>query len=205
MCDAFDALWSRIPFAICQIHSDNGPEFINDLIFSFLQTRNIAFSRSRPYRKNDNRFVEENNGSLIRAFVGYARFDSFAQLQALNALYDVLTLYHNLFQPVMRRQEDRSYTVSAPLDRLLSANVWDQTTAQAWRSYRDNLDPLALRIAIADALNALEKALAAQDGQTVDVRQTLGLWKTGTTLRSASACPPFPTASTTTTTMPLSS
>jgi hypothetical protein len=202
MHDAFKALQSRIPFTIHQIHSDNGPEFLNDLIFSFLHSQNVSFSRSRPYRKNDNRFVEENNGSLIRAFVGYARFDSLAQLQALNALYDVLTLYHNLFQPVMRRQEDRSYTVAAPLDRLLSAGIWDEDTAQAWRSYRDALDPLALRVAIADALNALEKAPAAQPDQTEDVRQTLGLWKTGTTIRCAPACPPFPTAPTTATTMP---
>jgi len=200
MRDAFEALWATIPFAIHQIHTDNGPEFLNDLILSFLQARNVLFTRSRPYHKGDNRFVEEDNGSHVRAYVGYGRLGSVAQVQALNALYGVLNLYHNLFQPVMRRRQDGTYTVATPLERLLSSGVWDQATAQAWRTYRERLDPLALRLAIADALNALEKAPGARPGQPEEVRQTLGRWKTGTTLRSAPGCPPFPTASTTITT-----
>ena len=200
MRDAFEALWTVIPFPIFEFHSDNGPEFLNDLIFSFLQERQVTFTRSRPYRKNDNRFVEENNGSHIRAYVGYARLDSVAQVRALNALYDLLDLYHNLFQPVMRRQKgkDKTFNVATPLDRLLAAGIWDDATAQAWRAYRDQIDLFALRIAIADALNALEAAPGAQPDQSEDVRQTLGLWKTGTTLRCAPGCPPFPTAPTTT-------
>ncbi len=197
MKDAFQALWVCVPFDICQIHTDNGPEFLNALIFAFLQTQGVTFTRSRPYHKNDNRFVEENNGSHIRAYVGYARLDSVAQVQALNALYALLNLYHNLFQPLMRRQDDATYTVATPLDRLLAANLWDDATALAWRTYRDRLDPLALRVALADALNVLERAPAAQPGQTEDVRQTLGLWKTAATRSTAQGCPPFPTAPTT--------
>ena len=193
MQDAFEALWAVIPFPILEFHSDNGPEFLNGLVFSFLQERQVTFTRSRPYRKNDNRFVEENNGSHIRAYVGYARLDSVAQVRTLNALYNLLDLYHNLFQPVMRRQKDKTFTIATPLDRLLAAGVWDDATAQAWRAYRDRIDPCALRTAIADALNALEAAPGAQPGQSEDVRQTLGVWKTGTTLRPAPGCPPFPT------------
>lgn len=200
MQDAFEALYTRLPFPLKAFHSDNGPEFLNELIFTFLQERGVIFTRSRPYHKNDNRFVEENNGSHIRAYVGYGRLDSVAQVQALNRLYRLLNLYHNLFQPLMRQQKDGTYTVATPLDRLLAAHLWDRATAQAWRMYRDGLDPFALRLAIADALNALEAAPAAQPGQTEDVRQTIGLWKTRTTLRCASGCPPFPTTPTTATT-----
>ena len=100
----------------------------------------------------------------------------------------------------MRRQQDGTYTVAPPLDRMLQAQVLDQATAQAWQQCRDQIDPLALRSRIADALNALEKAPGAPPGQTEDVRQTLELWKTGTTLRCAPGCPPFPTASATATT-----
>ncbi len=205
MRDAFEALYARLPFLLKMFHSDNGPEFLNALVFDFLQAQGVAFTRSRPYHKNDNRFVEENNGSHIRAYVGYARYDSMAQVQALNTLYQRLDLYHNLFQPLMRRQEDGTYTVATPLDRLLQAQVWDRATAQAWQMYRDALDPLALRLAIADALNALEAAPGAQPGQTEDVRQTLGLWKTWTTLRCTPGCPPFPTTPTTATTTTSSS
>jgi hypothetical protein len=193
MQDAFEALWHQAPFPPREIHADNGPEFLNDLIYRFLSERQVAFTRSRPYRKNDNRFVEENNGSHIRAYVGYRRLDSVAQLHALNALYARLNLYHNLFQPTMRRKKDKSYTVAAPLDRLLSGAGWDEATCQPWCAYRNNLDPLALRRDIADALNALEQAPGAMEGRPEDVRQTLGLWKTGTTLRCAPGCPPFPT------------
>ena len=198
MRDAFEALWAVIPFPILEFHSDNGPEFLNNLIFSFLQERKVMFTRSRPYHKNDNRFVEENNGSHIRAYVGYARLDSVAQVLALNDLYALLDLYHNLFQPVMRRQKDNTFSVATPLDRLLVAGIWDDATAQAWRAYRDQIDPFALRIAIADALNALEAAPGAQPGQSEDVRLTLGLWKTGTALRHTPGCPPFPSAPATT-------
>lgn len=200
MRDAFEALWRRIPFPILEVHCDNGPEFLNDLIWAFLQEQQVAFTRSRPYHKNDNRFVEENNGSHVRAYVGYGRLDSVAQVKALNALYPLLNLYHNLFQPLMRpgEGEEERYSVLTPLDRLLQAKIWDEPTAQAWQACRDRIDPLALRLAIADALNALEKAPAAAPGQTEDVRQTLGLWKTGTTLPFGSGCPPFPTAPTTT-------
>ncbi len=200
--DAFQALFASSPFPIREIHTDNGPEFLNNHIQRLLASSQIRFTRSRPYRKNDNRFVEENNGSHIRAFVGYERFDSVAQVQALNTLYPLLDLYHNLFQPAMRRQADGTYTVTTPLDRLLVSGVLDEATAQAWRAFRKGLDPLKLRQAIVEALEALRQAPPAQEGRTEDVHQTLGLWKTGTSLRFAPGCPPFPTAPTTTETSP---
>ena len=204
MRDAFEALWWRIPFPILEIHSDNGPEFLNALILAFLQDRQVTFTRSRPYHKNDNRFVEENNGSHIRAYVGYDRFDSVAQVKALNTLYPLLDLYHNLFQPLMRHQEDGSYAVTTPLDHLLETHIWDESLAQAWQTCRDHIDLLTLRLAIVDALHALAEASAASPDTTEDVRQTLGLWKTGTTLPFGSGCPPFPTAPTTTADTPFS-
>ncbi len=172
MRDAFKALWQRIPFPILEVHSDNSPEFLNDMLWGLLQRQQVAFTRSRPYHKNDNRFVEENNGSHVRAYVGYGRLDSVAQAKALNALYPLLNLYHNLFQPLMRpgEGEEERHTVTTPLDRLLKAEIWDETTAQAWQACWGQIDPLALRLAIADALNALEEAPVAPPGQTEDVR-----------------------------------
>ena len=138
MWDAFAALEARLPFPLREIHTDNDPEFLNGLIPGFLQERGIAMSRSRPHHKNDNRFVEENNGSHTQAYVGYGRLDSIAQVRVLNALYRLLDLYHNLFRPLMRRQADGTYTVATPLERLLQAGFWDAETVQAWRAYRDD-------------------------------------------------------------------
>lgn len=66
---------------------------------------NLAISRSKLYRKNDNRFVEENNSSLIRAYTGPARFDSAAQLNTLRELEYLLWLYYNCFLPCMRLKD----------------------------------------------------------------------------------------------------
>ena len=62
-------------------------------------------SRSRPYHKNDNRFVEQKNSTLVRAYLGYDRLDTVAQTLAVNQLYDKMWLYYNFFQPVMRLTE----------------------------------------------------------------------------------------------------
>ena len=64
--DAFQGALRRIPFPVEQIHSDNGSEFLNATVIPPLEAVGTALSRSRPYHKNDNRFVEENN-SHIRA------------------------------------------------------------------------------------------------------------------------------------------
>lgn len=61
--------------------------------------------RSRPYQKNDNRFVEQKNSSLVRAYLRKDRFDSAEQCQMMNLLYDHMWVYYNLFQPVMRLEE----------------------------------------------------------------------------------------------------
>jgi len=67
--------------------------------------RDVQLSPSRPFQKNDNRFVEENNFSLVRAYLGYQRLDTAQQTKVLNQLYDQLWLYHNFFQPIMRLKE----------------------------------------------------------------------------------------------------
>ena len=65
----------------------------------------LELSRSRPYEKNDNRFVEQKNGSLVRAYLGLERFDTVAQTNLINVVYEEMWLYYNFFQPVMRLEE----------------------------------------------------------------------------------------------------
>jgi hypothetical protein len=107
MAAGFTHVLERLPFAVRELHPDNGPEFLNAHLVRFWGARlpGLTLSRSRPYHKNDNRFVEQKNSSLVRAFFGTARLDTPAQCAALNALYERMWLYYNLFQPVLHLVE----------------------------------------------------------------------------------------------------
>ena len=90
MVAGFQHVQTRLPFPISQLHPDNGSEFFNDHLIRYFgeEMTGLRLSRSRPYRKNDNRFVEQKNATLVRAYTGYDRLDSWGQCAALNALYD---------------------------------------------------------------------------------------------------------------------
>jgi transposase InsO family protein len=105
--DAFRRILRRLPFAVIEIHPDNGSEFFNAHLLRFFgeAVHGVRLSRSRPYHKNDNRIVEQKNGSLVRSFLGYERLDTVAQTLALNRLYEKMGWYCNLFQPVLHLQE----------------------------------------------------------------------------------------------------
>jgi hypothetical protein len=94
-----------LPFALLGLDSDNGGEFINDQLYRYCTDEEITFTRSRPYHKNDNCFVEQKNYSIIRKTVGYYRYDTPEQLALLGDFYRCLRLYTNFFQPVMKLAE----------------------------------------------------------------------------------------------------
>jgi len=100
---AMEGGFRRIPFALVEVHPDTGSEFFNQHLVRFWKDKvtGVQLSRSRPYHKNDNRFVEQKNSSLVRQYFGTLRLDSPEQVAALNALYDKMWLYYNLFQPVL--------------------------------------------------------------------------------------------------------
>lgn len=104
MKDAFRCISRRLPFPILEIHPDNGSEFFNHHMARFwgLIVQPFQLSRCRPYQRNDNRFVEQKNDTLVRAYLGHERLDTVAQTLATNRLYDKMWLYYNFFQPVMR-------------------------------------------------------------------------------------------------------
>jgi len=92
---SLEAMRSDSPFPWMEMHPDSGCEFINLHCIKYAEKTNLRMTRSRPYHKNDNCFVEERNGHVVRAYVGYARFDVLETVEALNDLYDVLTPYLN--------------------------------------------------------------------------------------------------------------
>lgn len=94
---SLEAMRSDSPFPWTEMHPDSGNEFINLHCIGYANDTNLRMTRSRPHHKNDNCFVEERNGHVVRAYVGYARMDARETVNTLNDLYDVLTLYLNHF------------------------------------------------------------------------------------------------------------
>lgn len=100
--EALQEIRKRLPFPILGIDSDNGSEFINNHLRRFCEEEEITFTRTRPYRKNDNCFVEQKNYSVVRRAVGYLRYDTEEELKVLNELYTHLRLSTNFFSPTMK-------------------------------------------------------------------------------------------------------
>jgi transposase InsO family protein len=186
---AFRIALARLPFPIVEIHSDNGIEFFNNHLSRFWgEIAHIPqLSRSRPYHKNDNRFVEQKNHSLVRTLLGKERLDSVTQVLALNQLYDKLWLYYNFFQPVMRLQE-KIYTsdegepsrvkrrfdkARPPFDRLCAAGVLTPQRQRELETLRAETNPRRLRMEIDQLADHLFTLDGATPGITEDVFETL--------------------------------
>jgi hypothetical protein len=192
--DGFRRCQARLPFAVLELHPDNGSEFLNDLILDFWrnQPQTPQFSRSRPYQKNDNRFVEQKNQSLVRVYLGAGRLDTVAQTNRLNQLYDRLWLYNNFFQPVLRlaekqilptagqlvikRRFDRAQT---PFARLCASGALAPERQRALQQLRQQTNPRQLRQEIYELIEQVLNLPGARPGRTEPVRQTLlpaGRW-----------------------------
>jgi hypothetical protein len=97
--EAIHQMRQRLPFPLLGIDSDNGSEFINDLLYRYCLDEKISFTRSRPYQKNDQAHVEQKNWSVVRHTVGYDRWETEQELALLESIYNDLRLYINFFQP----------------------------------------------------------------------------------------------------------
>jgi hypothetical protein len=189
MQDAFQRMLSRLPFSVLEIHPDNGGEFFNAHLINFWgdTVKGIKLSRSRPYFKNDNRFVEQKNSTEIRAYVGYDRLDTVDQTNLLNQLYDKLWIYYNLFQPVMRLTEKnvvpskngshhvkRRYDdAKTPFDRLCACVTLDPMILYHLQQLRQDTNPRVLREEIYQLIDQLHRLPCASENQSEDVYQTL--------------------------------
>lgn len=152
--DAMEEIRRKLPFPILALGTDTGSEFINDHLFNWCQSNHIRFTRCRPYRKNDNCFVEEKNNSLVRRTVGYLRYDTPEELALLKRIYKLQTLLNNYFYPWMKlvfksRRGARVYrrydTPRTPCQRLLErTEVPKEVKARLRRTYRD-LNPAAVK------------------------------------------------------------
>ena len=151
---ALHRIRQRLPMPLRELHTDNGGEFINHVLYPYCQREAIRLTRGRPYKKNDQAYVEQKNGAVIRQRVGYQRFSSKAAFAALQEVYRSLRLTVNFFQLVqklvstertgakVRKSYDQAQT---PYRRLLASEALaaaQRTTLEA--SYL-RLHPLLLQ------------------------------------------------------------
>ena len=160
-----------LPMPLVGLDSDNGSEFINRGLFDYCRRHGITFTRSRAWKKNDSAHVEQKNGAIVRALIGYDRYTSRGAYAQLLRVYRLVRLHVNFFQPVqklvektrhgakVRRIYDRART---PYQRLCTAGVLTAATQQELEALYQSLNPLQLRRQIESELERLW-ALAAPD------------------------------------------
>jgi hypothetical protein len=152
--EAIQTIRARLPFPLRGLDSDNGSEFVNKELLRYCQQERITFTRARPYRKNDNCYVEQKNYSVVRQTVGYQRFDTAAELIVLKQLYATLRLYTNFFQPTMKLKNKerfgsrvkKSYHVpQTPYQRVLACTEVKAADKKKLRHQYHSLNPAALK------------------------------------------------------------
>lgn len=162
----FRQILKRLPFAVKELHPDNGSEFFNNHLVRFWgeTITGLKLSRSRPYQKNDNRFVEQKNDTLVRQYFGTSRLETPEQVEAMNGLYEKMWLYYNFFQPVMHLQEkicqgdkvirhwDQAQT---PYQRLVASAPLGNEQMVRLQTLYEQTNPMLLRKEIYRLLAAL--------------------------------------------------
>ncbi len=152
--EAIHLMRQRLPFSLLGIDSDNGGEFINDLLYRYCLDEKITFTRSRPYQKNDQAHVEQKNWSVVRHTVGYDRWESKQELALLESIHDNLRLYINFFQPSFKlvakelignRTCKRYDAAKTPYQRILERNEISLEAKARLMNLYVQLNPVELR------------------------------------------------------------
>jgi len=153
-----------LPIPLLGLHTDNGGEFLNHVLVPWCRGERIAFTRGRPYRKNDQAYAEQRNGSVLRRYIGYDRYSSRAAFTALKAVHELLRLYVNFFLPIRKlvskerhgarvvKRYDRAQT---PYRRLLASGVLTPERRAALAAVYQRLNPRQLRADLQTRLDAL--------------------------------------------------
>ncbi|MDR2542188.1 MAG: DDE-type integrase/transposase/recombinase [Treponema sp.] len=158
---------ASLPFPLQGMDSDNGSEFINNAVLKWCQEHKIQFTRTRPYHKNDNCYVEQKNNSAVRNFIGYERFTEAAERDALAAVYRSLCPLLNYFIPTqkllsktrvganVKKVYDKK--IVSPYQRLLaSPDLTDDVKTELTRRF-EQYDPVKLQKEVHGAVDTLMK------------------------------------------------
>lgn len=150
---ALDQAQELIPFPILGIDTDNGSEFINADLIDYCVSKKITFTRGRVYKKNDQCYVEQKNGVVVRQIVGYDRFEGQQAYKQLTELYRAVRLYVNFFQPSMKLEKKwrinsklrkTYYPAQTPFKRLKCTEHADNEIIMKLDAVNYALDPIRL-------------------------------------------------------------
>ena len=199
---ALDQVRPLLPFPLRGLDTDNGREFLNYPLLEYCAQAEITFTRGRAYRKNDQCYVEQKNGSIVRQIVGYDRFEGEVAYHQLAELYRALRLYVNVFQPSLklvlkRRDGSRVYrrydTAQTPLQRLLTADVLEASARAHLVALAEALDPVYMLRHLRRLQEALWRHAVAPAPATLEPTVRFALptgAPSGTAEELAAAAPP---------------
>jgi transposase InsO family protein len=136
----------ELPFPLLHLHTDNGGEFLNRVLYPWMKAQNIQMSRGRPYRKNDQAYAEQRNFYIVRRFIGYGRYSTREAHHKLTELCRLVVLYNNFFQPISKvvdtqrqgAKVKRTYDIAqTPYQRLVTSGVLDEQKRRSLEQIED--------------------------------------------------------------------
>lgn len=151
--ETVEQIRQSLPFSLIALDVDNGSEFVNNRLVEYCLSHGIELTRSRPYRKNDQAWIEQKNGAVVRKLLGYQRFEGIAAARAISRLFAASRLFVNFFQPSFKLAEKhrdgafvakRYHPPQTPCERLLQAQSIPDATKEQLRNIAASLDPLKL-------------------------------------------------------------
>jgi hypothetical protein len=176
--EAIRDMQKTFPFELKGFDSDNGSEFMNVFLKKYFLKQNINFTRSRPYRKNDNAHVEQKNWSHVRQLLGYGRFENPDLVPVLNELYkNYWGWYKNMFIPCMKLIEKRQvgskiYRIHdkpmTPYQRVLNSPHVSEEKKQVLKKIRESLDPFSLKAEIDKRLQVVRRLASVSFEQWIN-------------------------------------
>jgi len=192
--EAIKRAQSLFPWIILGADFDNDSAFMNDIVVPWCRAQKIEVTRSRAYKKNDQAFVEQKNGAVVRRLMGYGRFDGIETARVMARLYAAARLHVNFFQPSFKLKEKRRegakvikryHAPATPYERVLAHRHVPRKIKQRLRAQYRTLDPVILLSDIRAAQEELGRRIdqrglvAASQVQlpisnTADFAQTLG-------------------------------
>src|SRR6202008_3556422 len=173
--EAMKHVQSLFPWLLRGVDFDNDSAFMNDVVVAWCHEQKLEVTRSRAYKKNDQAFVEQKNGAIVRRLMGYGRFEGTGTARVMARLYAAARLYVNFFQPSFKLKEKRRegakvikryHAPATPLERALAHRKVTKAVKTRLRNMHRTLDPVALLAEVRAAQTELGERIDHRPGKT---------------------------------------